>query len=316
MYILYIKYIYNVMNRGTEVLKYMYIKVLRKGNLFMKWIKLLIIGWSTLVASLFLASLSGELSAQLFDASRDFQNFIKGFVMSGLVVPIVLYLYQHVYRMTGNKPSTPVYSWKRLYHFFTGVFLAIALASLGIIIAGYQGWLIIEDWHAPNQWYGPLLINITFAFFYEALPEELGLRGLLYDVLRYRFATWLSVLLQTLLFVLVTIAVALIQALVGLTPGVSINIGYIILILCFGLCLQLLRLWTGSLWTSIGFHLAYLEIMRFAISPQQYGVSPIITYDGSMPELGALICVIMMVIGGIIVSLIILGAKRFIRKST
>ncbi|AVK86906.1 CPBP family intramembrane metalloprotease [Lysinibacillus sp. B2A1] len=282
----------------------------------MKWIKLLLIGWSTLVASLFLASLSGELSAQLFDASRDFQNFIKGLVMSGLVVPIVLYLYQHVYRMTGVKPSTPVYSWKRLYHLFTGVFIAISLVSLGFIIAGYQGWIIIEEWHVPNQWYGALLINIIFAFFYEALPEELGLRGLLYDVLRQRFATWLSVLLQTLLFVAVTIAVALIQALVGLPPGVSINIFYIILIFCFGICLQLLRLWTGSLWTSIGFHLAYLEIMRFAISPNQYGVSPIITYSESVPGLGALISVSIMVIGGIIVSLVILGVKRFIQKST
>lgn len=282
----------------------------------MKWIKLLLVGWSTLVASLFLASLSGELSAQLFDESRDFQNFIKGLVMSGLVVPIVLYLYQHVYRMTGVKPSTPVYSWKRLYHLFTGVFIAIALVSLGFIIAGYQGWIIIEEWHVPNQWYGALLINIIFAFFYEALPEELGLRGLLYDVLRQRFATWLSVLLQTLLFVAVTIAVDLIQALVGLTPGVSINIGYIILIFCFGICLQLLRLWTGSLWTSIGFHLAYLEIMRFAISPNQYGVSPIITYSESVPGLGALISVSIMVIGGIIVSLVILGVKRLIWKST
>ncbi len=131
MYILYIKYIYNIMNRGTEVLKYMYIKVLRKGNLFMKWIKLLLIGWLTLVVSLFLASLSGDISAQLFDASRDFQNFIKGLVMSGLVVPIVLYLYQHVYRMTGNKPSIPVYSWKRLYHFFYWGLLGNCLGFIG-----------------------------------------------------------------------------------------------------------------------------------------------------------------------------------------
>jgi len=282
----------------------------------MKWISLMLAGWSTLVAGLSLASLSGEFSAQMFDSSKYTQYFIKGLVMSGLVIPIILYLYQHVYRMTGDKPITPVYSWKRLYHFFTGVFLAIALASLGFIIAGFQGWLIIENWHLPNQWYGALLINIIFAFFYEALPEELGLRGMLYDVLRQRFATWLSVLLQTLLFVAVTIAVGLIQALVGLTPGVSINIFYIILIFCFGICLQLLRLWTRSLWTSIGFHLAYLEIMRFAISPHQYGVSPIITYYESVPGLGVLISVGMMIIGGIIISLVILGMKRFIQKST
>lgn len=282
----------------------------------MKWIKLLLIGWSTLVASLVLASLSGNISGQLFGSSIEFQNLMQGLVMSGLVVPIVLYLYQHVYRMSGVKPNTPVYSWKRLYHFITGVFLASALASLGFIIAGFQGWLIIEEWHAPNQWYSALLINIIFAFFYEALPEELGLRGLIYDVLRYRFSTWLSVLLQTLLFVAVAITVPVIQALIGFTPGVSINIFYIILILCFGICLQLLRLWTGSLWTSMGFHLTYLEIMRFATSPDQHGVAPIITYNESVPGLAVLISVSTMVIGGIIVSLVILSVKHFMQNKT
>jgi len=56
--------------------------------------------------------------------------------------------------------------------------------------------------------------------------------------------------------------------------------------------------------------------MRFAISPQQYGVPPIITYHESVPGLANLISIVMIIIGGIIVSLVILGAKRFIRKST
>lgn len=280
----------------------------------MKWISLMLAGWSTLVASLFLASLSGEVSAQLFNSSRYSQYFIQGLVMSGLVVPIILYLYKHVYRMTGVKPKVPVYSWKRLNHFITGVLLATALASLGFIIASLQGWIVIEDWHTPDQWFGALLINILFAIFYEALPEEFGLRGMLYDALRHRFSAWLSVLFQTLLFVSVTVAVAFIQALVGLTPGVSINIFYIMLILCFGICLQLLRLWTGSLWTTIGFHLAYLEIMRFVVLPNQYRVPPIIIYHESVPGLGVLISIGKMIIGGIIVSLVILGAKRFKQK--
>ncbi|MFJ7980595.1 type II CAAX prenyl endopeptidase Rce1 family protein [Lysinibacillus xylanilyticus] len=153
------------------------------------------------------------------------------------------------------------------------------------------------------------MINILFAFFMKL--EEIGLRGMLYDVLRYKFVTWLSVLLQTLLIVSVTIAVGQIQVLVGLAPGVSINIFYIILIFCFGICLQLLRLCTGSLWTSIGFHLAYLEIMRCAISPHQFGVPPIITFHESVSGIGVLISICMMIIGSIIVSFVILGAKRY-----
>ncbi|MCM3340689.1 CPBP family intramembrane metalloprotease [Paenibacillus sp. MER TA 81-3] len=280
----------------------------------MKWIRLLLAGWSTLVAALFLASSSGDVTVQLFGSSKHAQYLVKGLVMSGLVVPIILYLYQHLYRMTGIKPKTPIYSWKRGYHFFTGVLLAIALGAMGFIIASSQGWIVIEKWHAPDQWFAALLINVVFAVLYEALPEELGLRGFLYDVLRHRFPAWLSVLLQTLLFVAVTTAVALIQAFVGLAPGVSLDISYIVIIFCFGVGLQLLRLWTGSLWASIGYHLTYLEIMRFAILPHVYGVPPIITYQDSVHGLSFLFAIAMMQIGGIIVSLVILGTKRLIQK--
>ncbi|UHA73390.1 CPBP family intramembrane glutamic endopeptidase [Paenibacillus sp. 481] len=280
----------------------------------MKWLLLLLAGWSTLVGGLFLATLTGNVAEQWFGLARNSRLWVQAVVMSGLVVPIMLYLYQHVYRMTGLKPKTPEYSWKKLTHFITGVLLALALVSFGFIIARTQGWIVIEEWHAPDQWLAALFVNIVIAFLYEAFPEELGLRGMLYDVLRHRFSTWLSLILQTLLFVAVTTAVALLQALVGLTPGVSIAVPYILFILCFGLCLQLLRLWTRNLWTTIGFHLAYLEITRFVIVPHQYGAPPIITYHESEPGLAWLISAGMIIVGGVIVSLIILGAKRFMRR--
>ncbi|MFP7416936.1 CPBP family glutamic-type intramembrane protease, partial [Priestia filamentosa] len=129
----------------------------------------------------------------------------------------------------------------------------------------------------PNQWFTALLINMGIAILYEALPEELALRGMVYDVLRHRFVAWLAVLFQTLLFLSIPIAVNQVQAIVGLAPGNSINISYILVILCFGICLQLLRLWTRSIWTTMGFHLTYLEISRFAISQNGYDVPPMVT---------------------------------------
>ncbi|MEN1938670.1 CPBP family intramembrane glutamic endopeptidase [Paenibacillus sp. 102] len=237
--------------------------------------------------------------------------------MSGLVVPAILYLYQRVYLLTGTKPKKLVYSWKNAYHFITGALLATVLASLGFIITSFKGWIVIEQWHAPNYWFTALLINIFIAFFYEALPEELALRGLIYDVLRHRFVAWLAVLFQTLLFLSIPIVVNQIQAIVGLAPGNSIDLSYIILILCFGICLQLLRLWTGSLWTAIGFHLTYLEVARFVIFQNGYDVPKIVTYHDSVLGLGGLfVAVGMIIIGGIIMSLFILGVKRFIRKSS
>lgn len=285
-----------------------------RENQTRKWLGLLLAGWATVVAALFLASSSGDVTLQLFGPSMHAQYVVKGLVMSGLVVPIILYLYQYVYRMTGMKPQTPVYAWRRGYHFMTGGLLAIALAALSLIIASAQGWIVFEKWQAPDQWFVALLINALYAFLYEALPEELGLRGFLYDVLRHRFPAWLSVLFQTLLFVSVTTAVALIQAFVGLAPGVSLDIFYIVIIFCFGIGLQLLRLWTGSLWASIGFHLTYLEIMRFVFLPDAYRVPPILTYQESEPGLGGLFAIATLQFGSIIISLVILSTIHIIRK--
>lgn len=88
-------------------------------------------------------------------------------------------------------------------------------------------------------------------------------------------------------------------------PPMSLSSYYsLILILCYGICLQLLRLWTRSLWTAIGFHLAYLEITRFAVT-QNDGPS-IISYTETEFGLGELfISFGLIVIGGIIVSLFI-----------
>lgn len=277
-----------------------------------KWILLIFAGWITITGSLFLSSLSGTVAEQ-FGLSRNPQLLIQGLVMSGLVVPIILYLYRHVDRMAGMKPKKSVYLWKGAYHFITGFLLAIILASLGFIIAISQGWIVIEQWYHPDHWFVALLINVLIAFLYEALPEELALRGMLYDVLRYRFSAWLAILFQTLLFLCVPLVATQLQVLVGLAPGNIMNIPYIILILCFGICLQLVRLWTRSLWAAIGFHLAYLEITRFVV--MQHNGPSIIAYNETVPGLGEMfISFSMIVIGGIIVSLLILGAKRVIRK--
>ncbi|QGH33670.1 CPBP family intramembrane metalloprotease [Gracilibacillus salitolerans] len=277
----------------------------------MKWILLLIAGWITITGGLFLGALSGNIAEQ-FGLARNYQLLIQGLVMSGIVVPIILYLYRYVYRLTGE-PNRPVYSWKSAYHFFTGALLAIGLATFGFIIATSLGWITIEQWHTPDYWFAALLINMVIAFLYEALPEELALRGMVYDVLRYRFAAWLAVLLQTILFLLVPLATVQLQVFFGLSPGNTINAEYIVLISCFGICLQLLRLWTQSLWTSIGFHLAYLEITRVVVMPSSD--ASILSYNEVESGLGTVFIALgMIIIGGIIFSLFILGAKRFFGK--
>lgn len=46
-----------------------------------------------------------------------------------------------------------------------------------------------------------------------------------------------------------------------------ITFDYVVNLLAFGTALQLCRIFIGNLWVCIGFHLAWLEIVRFVIVP-------------------------------------------------
>ncbi|MBH5316934.1 CPBP family intramembrane metalloprotease [Paenibacillus sp. GSMTC-2017] len=142
------------------------------------------------------------------------------------------------------------------------------------------------------------------------------MRGLIYDVLRHRFPAWLAVLFQSLLFLAVPIALTLIQTLIAPIHVFKIDLSYILILFFFGICLQLLRLWTGSLWTSIGFHIAYLEIGRFVLGSREVGAPSILTFHESLLGISSHISLGMNIIGAIILSIVILSSKRLRLKIT
>lgn len=63
--------------------------------------------------------------------------------------------------------------------------------------------------------------------------------------------------------------------------------------LSFGFILQLLRIVTGSLWTSIAFHLVFLENSRFFVLQ---GEERFITYEEIVPGTGALFVIFFMLL--------------------
>lgn len=280
-----------------------------------KWIWYLVGGWATVTIGLFLAVVAGTIAEEQFAIVGNGRRLIQAIVMSIIIVPTILYLYQQLYKRI-VKPEKPTYSLKRAHHIFTGFFLAVLLAVVGLYIASVLGWIEIDQWHAPQYWIGPLLLNMLIAFFYEAFPEELALRGFIFDVLRHRFAVWLSVLAQTLIFILFSIGVSLLQVIVGMAPVESIfNVPHMILLFLFGIALALIRVWTVSLWASIGFHLGYLAMARFFMMPIEYGVSPIVTFqDNIMNGIGANFLVMITILGAIFILLVILGSKWIWKK--
>jgi uncharacterized protein len=281
-----------------------------------KWLLYLLGGWATVTVGLFLATVAGTIAEEQFAIVDNGQLLIQAAIMSIVIIPIIIYLYQQLYKLIG-KPEDPVYSLKQGHYLFTGFFLAAGLAVVGLFITSALGWIEIEQWHEPQYWTGALLINMLIAFFYEALPEELALRGFVYDVLRHRFSVWLSVLAQTLLFVAFSIGVSLLQVIVGMSTVESIfMIPHMILLFFFGIALALIRVWTGSLWAAIGFHLGYLAMARFFMMPTEYGVPPIVSFqDTLMYGVGASFLTMVIILGAIFILLVFLGIKRLWKKN-
>ncbi|MFD1068210.1 CPBP family intramembrane glutamic endopeptidase [Oceanobacillus locisalsi] len=271
-------------------------------------------GWATATVGLFLATVAGTIAEEQFLITENARQIIQAAVMSAIVVPIILRLYTKLHKQTGPIQK-PAYSIKRSHHFFTGFFFVTGLAFAGLFLASTLGWLEIEQWHAPSSWFYPFVLNMMIAFFFEALPEELALRGLVFDTLRERFATWVSVIMQTLIFMAVALGANILQTLVGIGSLSITIISNLVLFFIFGIALALIRVYTGSLWASIGFHLGYLEMTRFLVTPTEYGAQPIVSFEENLPYGSNIFFIIgVMLFGAIIILLFLLSIRKWMAK--
>ena len=271
-------------------------------------------GWATVTVGLFLAIVAGDIAEERLLIVGNGRLIVQAVVMSIIVVPIILYLYKLLHKQIGEA-EMPSYAIKRVPHFFTGFFFAAGLAITGLVIASALNLIQIEAWHVPNDWIGALLLNMLIAFFYEALPEELALRGLVFDTLRSRFAAWLSVLMQTFVFLAFSVGISLLQVMFGMATMDITMIPTLMLHFIFGIALALIRIYTGSLWAAIGFHLGYLAMARFFIMPAGYGAPPVVTFQEMMDGLGTLFIIGVIMFGAIFILLCLLAIKKWRRKN-
>ncbi|EZH65702.1 hypothetical protein DH09_12680 [Bacillaceae bacterium JMAK1] len=273
-------------------------------------------GWATVTIGLFLASFFGSIATEHFRITGDGRQVIHAVVMSGIVVPTILILYKKMNKSLPT-PRPPAYSMKRAHHFFGGFLLAAGLAFVGLFLASALNLIEINQWNVPNAWIGALLLNLLIAFFYEALPEELALRGLIFDALNHRFAVFLAVLFQTIVFMMMALTVNFLQVLVGMSTFnlFFLQLPQLILLFVFGIALALIRIYTGSLWAAIGFHLGYLIMARFLIMPVEYGAPPIVSFENvSELNFGATVMIDTMIYGCIGLMLVLLLFRR-VRRS-
>ncbi|MEK4355743.1 CPBP family glutamic-type intramembrane protease [Paenibacillus sp. FSL M7-1455] len=270
------------------------------------WITAVLLGWLSLTIGLYAATAAGRL-LKLAGANVIVVQLSKGGIISSISLAAVYYIQT---RLLGRAWSDIVGDRLRkgIVHLLIGAGLAVGLAGFGFIIACWQGWIGIAQWHLSPELLGSIAVNIMFAFLYEALPEETVLRGFAYSTLRLKLPALAAFPLQLAMFVLVPVAVACLQRLSGMGMATQMNAEYVILLLCFGTALQLLRIATGSLWAPIGFHLAYLEISRFAVLQRE---QRLFTYHETMPGTGELFILFFMTV---VVAALILACMLTVRR--
>lgn len=257
---------------------------------------------------LFFATLAGEFVSTI-GAAEWMVHLIQAVVIISIVLPVLFVIRRHFHMKSVLLPLTG----KSIIHLLFGALFATSLAFIGLAIASMNNWITITEWHFSAEFLLAVALNSCIAFLYEALPEELSMRGMVYDGLRLRLRlpVFFAYVTQIILFLLVPMSVSLLQELVGMDAGNRITLDYMILLLTYGITLQLLRSLTGSLWASIGFHVAYLEVARFVVMP---GDRPaLLSYTAQDNGLAEIFILYMMIIfvGGIILA--VLNAWRWWR---
>lgn len=149
------------------------------------------------------------------------------------------------------------------YPLLIGMICWIVPATVGIITCVVLGWTQITLQEPIGNILLAGVVLFFLVFIYEALPEELIFRGYFYRNLADEMPRWLAVLGQAILFVLW-----------GLANGGTNSIDRSLLFFVAAIILGILRVVTGSLWASIGFHLAFQTMAQlFGTVGNQFAIS-------------------------------------------
>lgn len=275
-----------------------------------KWGLLLFLGTLTVIIGLFLAIITGEIFYKNAETISVGQQLIQAIVMSAIIVPITYLLYKQIHQDGEDEPS---YARSKIPHFFTSFLLAGSLTFISLFILHAFGWITITKWYAPSTWISALLLNMFIAFLYEAFPEELVIRGFIYDVLRIRLSVWKTIIAQAFIFVIFSATITLLLVSVNLSPIEALFAlpSQLILHFFFGITLGLVRARTGSLWAAVGFHLGYLALVRFVVMPTEYGAPPILTFEDHIENgVGGFLTIACIIFGSMIILLLFRKANK------
>ena len=137
---------------------------------------------------------------------------------------------------------------------------AVPCAIAGAIIIALS--LATLDVEPGRLW--QFLVVLVLVLLFEAIPEELIFRGVIYASLRTRLKAWVAIVIQALLF-----------CAFGALIGAAQTPDRLLLFLTMSIALGIIRAATGSVYTTIGFHAAF-QVLTQAIFNEQWDVATLV----------------------------------------
>lgn len=241
-----------------------------------------LLGALVMAISLGAAVAIGDVVRARFGVTGVELQLLGGIICSALAVSLVVLLRRRLDRRSMEGLGLPGLQ-ESVRTFGLGVLLTGGAAVTVFVLGGALGWVRVGSVSWPVL-LGFLGTNTVVAFLYEALPEELTLRGYAYRNLNARLRRWTASLCVVLLFLMVPALSSLVAA-VGTTLGGPVRVpsiapagedpvAYMILLVIFGATLIIARIVTGSLWAAIAVHLTFLTVNRLVLtSPEDTGWS-------------------------------------------
>lgn len=213
------------------------------------------------LVSLFLF-VSGNVGQYLIETQgmdKQIAMLLQGMIFTGLTLVVLFVLKRENPDLLKNIGMKGVNSSSKLIF---GIALPFILLVSGILTAYLFGGIENVRLNLTTNVIIAILINSLTAFMYEAFPEEVFIRGLIFEELHKKYRFIISLILQPLIFICVPIMV-MAMASIFFSEPFTVTIDYFILLFIFGIALQLYRRYTGTLWMSILFHIVYLEVARY-----------------------------------------------------
>ncbi|WP_101842549.1 CPBP family intramembrane glutamic endopeptidase [Halobacillus sp. Marseille-P3879] len=258
---------------------------------------------------LFVAGNVGQYLIETQDMDRQIGMLLQGVIFTGLTLFVLFILKRKNPEVIKNIGLKGFNSPSRL---IVGIALPFVLVTLGILTAYLFGGIENVRFNLTTSVITAILINGVTAFMYEAFPEEIFIRGLIFEELQKRFRFIISLILQPLIFTSVPVTVIGLES-IFLSEPFAITIDYIILLFIFGIALQLYRKYTGTIWMSIIFHIFYLEVARYISMGGTYDPDVALlvfeeTFGGFMTLYLSFLCIV--VLSVVVLSLLLLINKR------